>query len=61
MAEDGTLVGANWDANMLGKESDALAVALDILNRIKEINSTISFKDYGTMDELIADINQSAE
>jgi hypothetical protein len=61
MAEDGTLVGANWDAKMLGKESDAIAVVLDILNRIKEINSTISFKNYSSIDELIADINQATE
>ncbi|MES2277129.1 MAG: DUF2750 domain-containing protein [Bacteroidota bacterium] len=61
MADEGTLVGANWDANMFGKESNALDVALDIVNRIKEINSTIAFKNYGSIDELIADINQSAD
>lgn len=61
MAEDGTLVGANWDANMFGKESESLAVALDILNQLKSINSTLALKNYGSIDEFIADINPSAD
>jgi len=61
MADDGTLVGANWDANLSGKESEALAIALDILTRIKDTNSTLALKNYGSVDEFIADINQSDE
>lgn len=61
MAEEGNLVGANWDANLFGKESGALDVALDILNKIKEMNSTIALRNYSNIDELIADINQAAD
>jgi hypothetical protein len=60
MADDGTLVGANWDAHMMGKERDALEVALDILNRLKSINSTLALKNYSSIDEFIGDINQAA-
>ncbi|HZX59608.1 MAG TPA: DUF2750 domain-containing protein, partial [Mucilaginibacter sp.] len=57
MAENGTLIGANWDANMFGKESNALIVAADILNRLNEINSTIAFRDYNSIDEFIIEIS----
>ena len=58
MAENETLVGTNWDANMLGKEADALEVVLDILNRLKAINSTIKFTNYSSIDEFITDISE---
>lgn len=58
MAENETLVGTNWDANMFGKESNALAVAFDILNRLKENNSTITFREYSTIDEFKTDISK---
>ena len=58
MAENETLIGINWDANMLGKETDALEVVLDILNRLKTINSTIKFASYGSIDEFITDISE---
>jgi hypothetical protein len=58
MAENKTLVGANWDVNMFGKESDALVVAFDILTLLKENNSTIRFRDYSSIDEFITDISE---
>lgn len=58
MAEEGTLAGINWEPNMTGTESDAHEVALDILERIKSINSTVTLKLYADVDELIADLNQ---
>lgn len=61
MAEQGDLIGANWDANMFGKESDALEVAIDIINKIKQMNSTLPLRNYSSLDELAADINQSAD
>jgi len=60
-AENDTLVGINWDPRMLGKENDALEVALDILKQLKAINSAITFADYSSLDEFIADISESAE
>lgn len=61
MAENETLVGINWDANMFGKESDALIVALDILNRLKANNSTISFRNHSNIDEFITEINEDQQ
>lgn len=58
MVENETLVGTNWDANMFGKESNALVAALDILNQLKKNNSTITFRDYGSIDEFITDISE---
>ncbi|SDF22099.1 Protein of unknown function [Mucilaginibacter pineti] len=59
MAENEMLAGINWDAKMVGKEAEALNVALDMLNRLKAINSAIAFKNYGSIDEFIADISES--
>lgn len=59
MAENEILAGTNWDTNMLGKEVEALGVALDMLNRLKAINSAIAFKNYISIDEFIADISES--
>lgn len=59
MAENEILAGTNWDTNMLGKEAEALSVALDMLNRLKAINSAIAFKNYSSIDEFIADISES--
>jgi hypothetical protein len=59
MNNDGALVGVNWDANMFGKEVDALNLALDILNQLKSINSAIKFVDYGSLDTFIADITEA--
>ncbi|TWR27530.1 DUF2750 domain-containing protein [Mucilaginibacter pallidiroseus] len=61
MAENDTLVGTNWDANMNGAESDALEVALQILLRLKDMNSAIKFKNYGSLDDFIADIANDEE
>lgn len=58
MAEDETLAGLNWDANMFGKETDALSVAVDVLNRLNEINSAISFTNYSSITEFITDISE---
>jgi hypothetical protein len=58
MAENETLAGINWDANMLGKESDAFTLALDILNRLSAINSAITFIGYSSINEFITDISK---
>lgn len=58
MAENDTLVGLNWDANMLGKETEALEVVVDILNRLKAINSAIKFNNYSSIDEFLTEISE---
>jgi hypothetical protein len=61
MANDGILAGINWDANMFGKEIDALNVVLDILNQLNSTLSAISFLNYGSINEFMADINESVD
>src|SRR6218665_869176 len=61
MAEESVWVGANWDANMLGSETDALTVALDILGQLQNINSTIKFVNYGSIAEFIEEISEEEE
>ncbi|WP_184546102.1 DUF2750 domain-containing protein [Mucilaginibacter sp. FT3.2] len=58
MADENVLVGANWDARMLGKEIPALEVALDILNQLKANNTALVFKNYSGVDDFIANINE---
>lgn len=58
MAEDGTLIGTNWNAKMVGDEDEALAIALDILNQLKVINSAIKFTGYASIDEFISEISE---
>jgi hypothetical protein len=59
MADEGVLAGVNWDANMFGKEVDALVLATDVLNQLKLIQSAIKFKDYSGIDQFIAEIQES--
>jgi hypothetical protein len=58
MIDEGILVGINWDAKMVGKECAASTLAVDILNRLKTINSAIEFIAYKNIDELISKINE---
>ena len=58
MAENETLAGINWDANMFGIEGDTLNIALDILNQLSSINSAIAFKNYSSIAEFITVINE---
>ena len=61
MAEEEIVVGVNWDANLYGTESEALNLALDVLNRLAAINSAISFSNYKSINEFIAGINASVD
>ena len=61
MADNEVLAGVNWDANMFGKESVALDVALDILEQLNAINSAITFKNYSSINEFITEISESLD
>lgn len=61
MADNEVLAGINWDANMFGKESTALALAVDILEQLNSINSAISFKNYSSINEFITEISESLD
>ncbi|MDN3549535.1 DUF2750 domain-containing protein [Mucilaginibacter aquaedulcis] len=58
LAENEVLAGINWDANMFGKESEALSVALDILKQLDAIDSAIVFKNYSSINEFITEISE---
>ena len=56
MIEENILAGINWDAKMIGNEVNASKLAIDILDRLKAIDSAIEFMEYGSIDELTAKI-----
>jgi hypothetical protein len=56
MAENGVVAGINWDTNMLGKEINALQLALDILEQLKTTATEIKFLNYERTDAFIAEI-----
>jgi len=58
MSENDTLVGINFDAKMLGVEAEPELVTLDILTRLKAINSAIKFDNYSSIDEFITEISE---
>jgi hypothetical protein len=59
MANDNTLIGVNWDANMFGKEVNALNLALKILRLLKISNVNIAFLEYNDVDDFIEKLNHS--
>jgi hypothetical protein len=61
MADNEVLAGINWDANMFGKESTALNLAIDILEQLNSINSAISFKNYSSINQFITEISESLD
>lgn len=58
MAENDTQAGINWNAQMQGVEVDAIDLAMDILNRLNEVNSGITFSGYGSIKEFISSISE---
>ena len=61
MAENNVLAGINWDANMFGKEVNALELALDILEQVKTTGLDIKFLNYESVDAFIAEIETAFE
>jgi hypothetical protein len=56
LADNEILIGVNWDPKLLGWEADALTIALDILKRLKEMQSAITFSNYSGLDEFINEV-----
>ncbi|MES2107662.1 MAG: DUF2750 domain-containing protein [Bacteroidota bacterium] len=61
MADEAIWVGVNWDTNMFGKEIDASTLALDVLNQLKLIQSAIKFSDYNSIEQFIAEIQETID
>ena len=56
MIEENILAGINWDAKMIGNEVNASTLAIDILDRLKAIDSAIEFMEYNSIEELTTKI-----
>ncbi|GAB2984729.1 hypothetical protein GCM10027049_23490 [Mucilaginibacter puniceus] len=58
MIEENILAGINWDPKMNGNEVAASKLAIDILDRLKAIDSAIEFFEYDSIEELTAKIKE---
>jgi hypothetical protein len=46
MYGDSLLLGANWNADLTGKEEEPLVVALDVIQQLKQQNKNLEFSQY---------------
>ncbi|MHA6248022.1 DUF2750 domain-containing protein [Pontibacter sp. CAU 1760] len=51
MYGDGLLLGADWGADLSGKEAEPLAVAYDVIKELKANNKKLDFEQYESQDE----------
>ncbi|MBJ6118058.1 DUF2750 domain-containing protein [Pontibacter sp. BT310] len=51
MYDDELLVGANWTADMQGKEVDPLVIALDVVQELKSREKEIKLEQYDSLSE----------
>ncbi len=61
MYGDNLLLGANWTAELIGREAEPLEVALDVVNQLKEQGKTIEFTQYDSQEEFEAQVNEALE
>ncbi|MBB6271402.1 hypothetical protein HDF26_001829 [Pedobacter cryoconitis] len=52
MSDDHHLAGTNWDANLIGKESDPQQLILEIIAELKAKNKPLSLKKHSNLTEL---------
>jgi hypothetical protein len=51
MQNDGLLVGTNWDANLFGRESEPLELALQIADQLISKGKDINLKNYQSIED----------
>lgn len=51
MYDDELLVGANWTADMQGREVDPLVIALDVVKELKSRGKEINLEQYDSLSE----------
>ncbi|ARS35106.1 DUF2750 domain-containing protein [Pontibacter actiniarum] len=61
MYGDELLVGANWDANLIGKEAEPLVVALDVVTQLKAEGKTLEFEQYDSQQEFEDQVIEALE
>jgi len=58
MHQDATLAGTNWDAKLSGKETEPLALALELIAELKATRKTVPFRQYKTLAGFETQIQQ---
>ena len=61
MHNDKILVGTNWDANMFGKESEPLQLALEIIDELKSKEKMVKLTKYEDMEDFETQIRRALE
>ncbi|WP_439882389.1 DUF2750 domain-containing protein [Pontibacter sp. MBLB2868] len=61
MYSDALLVGANWDAELNGKEIEPLVVALDVVQELKATGKTLEFSQYDSQQEFEEQVIEALE
>lgn len=61
MYGDALLLGANWDADLTGKEAEPLEVALDVVNELKAKGRTIAFTQYDDLEDFEEQVTEALE
>ena len=61
MYGDQLLLGADWDADLSGKEAEPLMVALDVVNELKAKGKTLEFTQYDSQDEFEEQVIEALE
>jgi len=56
MADDGLLIGTDFDQNLVGFEIDPLDLVLEICEELKNQKKTVKLENYKSIDELIEEI-----
>ena len=61
MHNDNILVGTNWDANMFGKESHPLELALEIIDELKLKGKQLKLTQYEGIEDFESKIRSALE
>jgi len=56
MHDDELLVGTDWDSNMMGKETEPVQLALEIIEHLISINKKIEFEEFDNLREYKAHV-----
>ncbi|WP_347156955.1 DUF2750 domain-containing protein [Pontibacter chitinilyticus] len=61
MYGDALLLGADWDADLTGKEAEPLEVALDVVQELKAQNKTLEFTQYDSQEDFEEQVVEALE
>ncbi len=61
MYSDALLVGPNWNSDLTGKEIEPLAIAMDVIQELKDKNKTLEFTQYDSQQEFEEQVVEALE